>query len=138
MPRILAIDYGSKRVGIATTDNEQIIATSLATVPEKEILHFIQNYARSETISCFVVGEPKRLNNMPAQSAPLVEKFILSLHQKFPDIPIIKHDERFTSKMALQSMIDAGKKKKERRIKENLDKISAVIILQSYLESIKK
>lgn len=138
MPRILAIDYGSKRVGIATTDNEQIIATSLDAVPEKDTLNYLLKYAQSETIETFVVGYPKRLNNTPAQIAPLVEKFIQALQKQFPNIPIVKHDERFTSKMALQSMIDSGKSKKERRKKENLDKISAVIILQSYLESIKK
>lgn len=138
MARILAIDYGSKRVGLAVTDPLQIIATSLDVVPSYQVIEYLKKYIQAEMVELFVVGEPKRLNNMPAQSAPLVNNFVKQLQKQFPDIPVILHDERFTSKMAFQSMIDSGMKKSERRNKENIDKISAVIILQSYLESIKK
>lgn len=138
MARILAIDYGSKRVGLAVTDPLQIIATALDTVPAHEAIAFLKKYIETEAVELFVVGEPKRLNNTPAQSAPLVHNFVKQLQKQFSHIPVAMHDERFTSKMAFQSMIDSGMKKSERRNKENIDKISAVIILQSYLESIKK
>jgi putative Holliday junction resolvase len=138
MARILSIDYGSKRVGLAVTDPLQIIATALDTVPSHQVIEYLKKYLQAESVELFVVGEPKRLNNTPAQSAPLVNQFVKQLAKTFPETPIKLHDERFTSKMAFQSMIDSGMKKSERRNKENIDKISAVIILQSYLESIKK
>jgi putative Holliday junction resolvase len=138
MARIVSIDYGSKRVGLAVTDPLQIIATALDTVASREVIEYLKKYLQNEPVELFVVGEPKRLNNTPAQSAHLVNQFVKLLEKTFPAIPIAMHDERFTSKMAFQSMIDSGMKKSERRNKENIDKISAVIILQSYLESIKK
>jgi putative holliday junction resolvase len=138
MARILSIDYGSKRTGIAVTDPLQIIATALDTVPSHQLMDYLKKYVQQEQVELFVVGEPKRLDNTPAQSAPMVQQFVKLLAKQFPDIPIKMHDERFTSKMAFQSMIDSGMKKSERQKKENVDKISAVIILQSYLESIKK
>ena len=134
MGRILAIDYGGKRVGIAVTDPLKMIATALETVPAKEALGYLKKYIANEPVDAFVIGEPKNLNNTPSQSAPLVENFIRQLKQSFPDIPVKRIDERFTSKMASQAMVMGGFKKKHRQKKENIDTISAVIILQSYLE----
>jgi putative Holliday junction resolvase len=138
MARILSIDYGSKRTGLAVTDPLQIIATALDTVPTHQLMEYLKKYLQQEPVELFVVGEPKRLDNTPAQSGPMVQQFAKLLAKQFPEIPIKMYDERFTSKMAFQSMIDSGMKKSERQKKENIDKISAVIILQSYLESIKK
>jgi putative holliday junction resolvase len=138
MARIMAIDYGTKRTGLSVTDPLQIIATALDTVPTFELMPYLKKYLEKEVVELFVVGEPKRLNNTPAQSAPKVAQFVKILQQQFSTIPIIMVDERFTSKMAFQSMIDMGMKKSERKNKENIDKISAVIILQSYLQSIGK
>jgi len=138
MARILSIDYGTKRTGLAVTDPLQIIATALDTVPTHQLMDYLRKYLSHEPVELFVVGEPKRLNNTPAQSAPAVNQFVNLLGKQFPAIPVKMYDERFTSKMAFQSMIDSGMKKSERQKKENIDKISAVIILQSYLESIKK
>jgi len=107
-------------------------------VPTFELMPYLKKYLEKEVVELFVVGEPKRLNNTPAQSAPKVAQFVKILQQQFATIPIIMVDERFTSKMAFQSMIDMGMKKSERKNKENIDKISAVIILQSYLQSIGK
>jgi putative holliday junction resolvase len=138
MARIMAIDYGSKRTGIAVTDPLQIIATALDTVNSADIIPYLKQYLQKEPVELFVVGEPKRLDNSPAQSAGKVAAFVLLLKQHFATIPIKMVDERFTSKMAFQSMIDMGMKKSQRQDKSNIDKISAVIILQSYLQSIGK
>jgi putative holliday junction resolvase len=138
MARILAIDYGRKRTGLAVTDPLQIIPTALDTIPTHELLNYLRKYLDKEQVELFVIGEPKHLDNTPAQSAPLVNQFVIQLQKQFAHIPVKMYDERFTSKMAFQSMIDSGMKKSERMKKENIDKISAVIILQSYLESIKK
>jgi len=135
MKRIVAIDYGSKRVGIAVTDPMQIIATGLTTVHAKNVIALLKDYIQKEKVECFVVGEPKNLDNSPAQSAPLVKAFIDRLKKIFPNIPVKMIDERFTSKMAKQTMVMSGLKKKDRRKKETIDEISATIILQSYLES---
>lgn len=132
----MAIDYGRKRVGLAVTDPLQLIATALDTVPTHQIITYLKNYLAQEKVDLFVIGDPKNLDNTPAESAPLVKSFINQLHQQFPHIPIIAYDERFTSKIAFQSMIASGKKKKYRQKKEHVDKISAVIILQSYMERI--
>lgn len=132
--RILAIDYGTKRVGVAVTDPGQLIATGLGTVHSKDILVYIENYLEKEAVECIVVGEPKRLNNETTQATVHVEGFIKQLRKKIPGIKIERMDERFTSKMAFQAMIDSGLKKKDRQNKELVDEISAVIILQSYLE----
>ena len=136
MPRILAIDYGQKRVGLAVTDSEQIIASGLTTVHAKDVLSYLKQYVKKETVSAFVVGEAKNLNNTPAESARLIEPFVRKLAQTFPETPIHRVDERFTSKMAFQTMIDGGLKKKARQNKNLVDKISATIILQSYLDSL--
>lgn len=134
MARILAIDYGSKRVGIAVTDPLQIIATALTTVASHEAIAYLQNYIGKEAVERIVVGEAKHLDGSPAQSAPLIQAFIKQLQKAFPGIPVENEDERFTSKMAFQTMIDSGISKSKRRDKKLVDKISAVIILQSYLE----
>jgi len=134
MGRILAIDYGAKRVGLAVTDPLQIIATALTTVPEKEVIDFLKNYIITENVERFVVGMPLSLNGDDTHATPLVKAFIKRLQKTFPNVPVDTEDEQYTSKMAVQSMVQAGVKKKDRRKKENIDKISATIILQSYLE----
>ena len=136
MPRILAIDYGQKRVGLAVTDSEKIVASGLTTVHAKDIMSFLKQYVSKETVSTFVVGEAKNLDNTPAESARFIEPFVRRLVKEFPDIQIHRVDERFTSKMAFQSMIDGGLKKKSRQNKALVDEISATIILQSYLDSL--
>lgn len=135
MGRILAIDYGEKRCGIAVTDNLKIIANGLQTVNTNELLTFLKSYFQKENVETIVVGEPKRMNNQPSSITPKIEKFILELSKAFPNIKVERMDERFTSKMALQTMIEAGLKKKDRQNKSLVDTISATIILQSYLES---
>ena len=135
MARILAIDYGTKRVGLAVTDSLQIIATGLTTVNSKEAFDFIKNYCEQEDVESIVMGEPKTLDNKPAELEKQIGEFINRLKKWLPDMPIHRIDERFTSSMALQSLIDGGVKKKQRRQKELLDEVSATIILQSYLES---
>ena len=133
MARIIAIDYGSKRVGIAVTDSTQMIATGLKTVHSKDVIEFLTKYTASENVECIVVGEPKRMNNQPSDSARFIDPFVIHLKRTFPKIKIDRIDERFTSKMAFQTMIDGGLKKKARQNKELIDEISAIIILQSYL-----
>lgn len=133
MARIMAIDYGSKRTGIAVTDPLQIIATGLTTVHSKDVIDFLKKYMEKEEVSCIVVGEPKRMNNEPSESARFIEPFVVHLKRSFPGIKIDRMDERFTSKMAFQTMIDGGLKKKARQDKELVDQVSATIILQSYL-----
>lgn len=134
MSRIVAIDYGLKRVGVAVTDENRIIATALATVPTKDIFEFLSNYVRTENVGCFVVGDPKQMNNQASETVKYIEPFVKKLRKAFPDLLIERYDERFTSKLALKAMIEGGMKKKERKKKENIDKISAVLILQSYME----
>jgi len=129
----MAIDYGQKRVGLAVTDEAQIIATALDTVHVKDIFQYLKQYLKKENVSSFVVGEPKQLNNKPSESVRFVDPFVKKLRKEFPLINVERYDERFTSKMAFQSMIDMGMKKKDRRDKANIDKISAVILLQSYM-----
>jgi putative holliday junction resolvase len=137
MPRILAIDYGSKRVGLAVTDPLQIIATALDTVHSKDVIDYLKKYLQNEEVEAFVVGKPSNMEGKPTDATPLVEAFVNLLKKQFPEKPIHLHDERFTSKMALASMIAGGTKKKDRQNKSNIDKVSAVIILQSYLEQYK-
>jgi putative Holliday junction resolvase len=134
MGRILAIDYGSKRIGVAVTDPQQIIATGLDTIPTDKIFTFLAEYIKKENVESLVVGEPKHMDNTPAQSGEAVKKFIEQLEKKFPGLPIQSVDERFTSRMAFQAMIDGGMKKKDRRDKAMIDKVSATIILQTFME----
>lgn len=137
MPRLLAIDYGSKRVGLAVTDNLKIIATALDTVHSKDVLSFLEKYLQKEEVEAFVVGMPKNLDGNDTNNTQLVEIFVKHLGKKFPEIPIHLVDERFTSKIALDAMILGGTKKKDRNNKSgNIDKVSAVIILQDYLNSL--
>ena len=135
MGRLLAIDYGSKRVGLAVTDPLQIIASPLDTVHSKDVIAFLKNYDAQEGIESFVLGMPKKLDNTDTNATPLVRQFEKLLKKNFPEKAVYLHDERFTSKMALDAMISGGSKKKDRRQKGNIDKVSAAIILQSYLES---
>jgi len=138
MARVLAIDYGKKRSGIAVTDHLQIIASGLTTVITKELFSFLKEYTNQENVELFLVGEPKQMNNSASESEALIVPFIEELKKMFPNIPIKRKDERFTSKMAFQTMIDSGLKKKQRQNKALVDEISATIILQSYLYNLKK
>ncbi|MDO5976414.1 Holliday junction resolvase RuvX [Flavivirga jejuensis] len=135
MARILAIDYGTKRTGIAVTDELQIIASGLTTVNTKELLKFLKDYTTKEQVELFLVGEPKQMNNTVSESEIHILPFIDKLKKEFPNIPIVRVDERFTSKMAFQTMIDSGLKKNQRKNKALIDEISATLILQSYLYS---
>lgn len=133
MPRLLAIDYGLKRTGIAVTDEMQIIATGLTTVDSSKLLIFLKDYFIKEKVERVIIGDPKQMNGLPSESAPLVEAFIKSFINTFTEIEIVRVDERFTSKMAFQSMLDGGLKKKQRQNKGLIDEISATILLQDYL-----
>jgi putative Holliday junction resolvase len=135
MPRILAIDYGEKRTGIAVTDELQIIASGLTTVKTNELIKFLIDYTNKEQVELFIVGQPKQMNNSDSESEKHVLSFLKQLEKSLPKIPIKRIDERFTSKIAFQTMIDSGLKKKQRRNKGLVDEISATIILQSYLYS---
>ena len=132
--RILALDYGSVRTGIAVTDPQQIIASGLTTVPTAEVFDFLLKYMQQEKVESIVVGEPKHLDNTPAQSAAGADKFIEQLQSKFPGLPVYRVDERLTSRMAFQSMIDSGLKKKDRQNKGTIDMVSAALILQTFME----
>lgn len=138
MARILALDYGLKRTGIAVTDPLQIIATSLETIQTPELFDYLKKYFLREKVECLVVGEPRNLNNTRVGISDEIDRFILMFVQEFPAIPVKRIDERFTSKIAQQTILAAGKNKKARRDKSIVDRISAVIILQSYLENIQK
>ena len=133
MARIMAIDFGTKRTGLAVTDELQIIASGLTTVPTKELLNFLKDYTNKEKVELFLVGEPKQMNFENSESEVSITKFVNKLKNDLPKIPVKRVDERFTSKMAFQSMIDSGLKKKQRKNKALVDEISATIILQSYL-----
>ena len=134
MSRIIAIDYGLKRSGLAVSDPGKIIATALDTVQSYKVIDYLRSYMAKEEVECIVVGEPKQMDNTPSEITPQVEAFIRLLSKAFPKIPIRRIDERFTSKMAMQSMLMNGLKKSDRRKKELIDQRSAVIILQSYME----
>ena len=138
MPRILAIDYGSKRVGLAVTDPLQMIASGLTTVHSKDLIKFLEDYLKKEAVECIVVGEPKTLMNEASNSARFIEPFVKHLTKKFPSIKIERYDERFTSALAQQAMLMGGLKKKDRQNKETVDMVSATILLQDYLEYIKQ
>ncbi|WP_026705261.1 Holliday junction resolvase RuvX [Flavobacterium soli] len=133
MPRILAIDYGLKRTGIAVTDEMQIIASGLTTIPSETAIAFLKEYFGKEKVEKVLIGEPKQMNGEPSQSAEIIEKFVLLFQNTFPEMKLERVDERFTSKMAFQTMIDSGLKKKQRQSKALIDEISATIMLQDYL-----
>ena len=133
MPRILAIDYGLKRTGIAVTDEMQIIASGLTTVPSVTAIAFLKDYFAKEKVEAVLIGEPKQMNGEPSESASIIKGFVTHFTNHFPEMKVIRVDERFTSKMAFQTMIDSGLKKKQRQNKALIDEISATIMLQDYL-----
>lgn len=136
MARILSIDFGKKRTGIAITDEFQIIASGLTTVETKTLMPFLKDYFKNEKVEKVVIGEPKRLNNEPSEVVPILNEFIKKFKIEFPEMPVERMDERFTSKMAFQTMIDSGLKKKQRQNKALVDEIAATIILQDYLNKL--
>lgn len=136
MSRILCIDYGGKRTGLAVTDPLKIIATSLTTVETKDLISFLKKYFAREPVELILIGEPLNLDDTTTHATPLVKAAIIKLTKEFPAIPIKTVDERFTSKMASRAMLEMGMKKKDRRIKGNTDQIAATIMLQEYLQSI--
>ena len=133
MAKILALDYGKVRTGVAVTDELQIIASGLKTVETKFLFDFLSDYLKIESVESIVLGEPKQMNFEVSESEVLIQKFIQKFKNIYPKIPIVRVDERFTSKMAFQTMIDSGLGKKKRQNKALVDEISATIILQSYL-----
>ncbi len=133
MARIICIDYGGKRCGLAVTDPLQIIATALTTVATKDLYTYLASYFANEQVELILIGEPLNLDDTPTHATPLVKKAIAELTKKFPTIPIITVDERFSSKNAVRAMVEMGMKKKDRRDKKNVDQIAATILLQEYL-----
>lgn len=133
MPRILAIDYGIKRTGIAVTDDFQIIASGLTTIPSETAIAFLKDYFSKENVAKVIIGEPKQMNGQPSESTEVIEKFVSKFQKEFPEMKVERVDERFTSKMAFQTMIDSGLKKKQRQNKALVDEIAATIMLQDYL-----
>jgi len=136
MPRILCIDYGKKRTGIAVTDPLQIIATGLTTVDSWDLIPFLKKYFEQEEVELIVIGDPKNFDNSDTHATPLVKEIIKKIEKEFPLMPITTIDERFTSKMAKQAMLDMGMKKKHRRNKKNVDEIAATIMLQEYMANL--
>ena len=133
MPRILAIDYGLKRTGLAVSDPLQIIASALTTVETPQLFNFLKEYCKKEAVELFLIGEPKNLDDSDTHATPLVKKAIERLRKEFPAIPVQTIDERFTSKMASRAMIDMGMKKKQRQEKGMVDQIAATMMLQEYM-----
>lgn len=131
--RILAIDYGIKRTGIAVTDEMQMIAFGLTTVASETAIAFLKDYFSKEKVACVIVGEPKQMDGTPSQSAEIINAFVTKFQEAFPEMSVERVDERFTSKMAFQTMIDSGLNKKQRQNKALVDEIAATIILQDYL-----
>jgi putative Holliday junction resolvase len=136
MARILALDFGTKRTGVAVTDELRLIASGLTTVDTKELMQFLKDYFRKEKVELVVVGEPKQKDGTASQSEVYIQSFLEEFAKQFPTMPVKREDERFTSKMAFQTMIDSGLKKKKRRNKALVDEISATIILQNYLYNV--
>ena len=136
MARIIAIDYGQKRVGFAATDELRICANALDTVHVTQAFDYLKNYLEKENVDAIVIGDPRKLDNTPSDSSRFIEPFVNRVKKAFPTIPIVRVDERFTSRIAFQTMIDAGLKKKDRQDKALVDKISATIILQTYLQQL--
>jgi len=136
LPRILSIDYGLKRTGLAVTDPLQIIATGLTTVESKQLIPFLKDYFAREEVELIIIGEPKNWDDTDTHATPLVEKTIKQLEKNFPKIPIKRVDERYTSKMAKDAMLEMGLKKMQRRNKKLVDEIAATIMLQEYMRQI--
>ena len=135
MARILGIDYGRKRTGIAVTDTQQIIAGALDTVPSHTVVKFVTDYVAREPVETIVVGQPTQLNGQPSESMRYIEPFLNRLRKVLPDVPVVMYDERFTSTIAHRAMIDGGMKRSDRRDKARVDSIAATIILNDYLNS---
>lgn len=135
MGRLLAIDYGTKRTGLAVTDKLKIIATGLTTVPTHNLIQFLKSYIATENVECIIIGAPKQLDNTPSENMKYVDIFVKKLKNEILNIPVVCYDERFTSVMAQRTIIEGGLKKKDRQNKALVDEISAVILLQSYMES---
>lgn len=133
MGRIMALDYGKKRTGIAVTDPLQLIASGLETVPTESLMAYLERYLKQEKLDCIVIGEPRRMDYTPSEIESEILEFIGRLKIHFPDLPVARQDERFTSKLAVQAMIEGGAKKKTRQNKATVDTISAALILQAYL-----
>jgi len=133
MGRIIAIDYGQKRVGLAVTDELKLIATSLATVPAHKIFEYLKDYTVKNEVECFVVGEPRQMNNTPSESVKYIDPFVTRLRKEFREIPVERMDERFTSLIAAQTIRNSGLHKKDRQNKSLVDAVSATILLQSFL-----
>ncbi|MEY4058694.1 MAG: hypothetical protein RLZ50_1906 [Bacteroidota bacterium] len=133
MPRIICIDYGGKRCGLAVTDPLQIIATALLTVETKNLYTFLADYFKKEEVELILIGEPLNLDNTPTHATPLVKKAIVALEKKFPAIPVVTVDERYSSKNAVRAMVEMGMKKVDRRDKKNIDLVAATMLLQEYL-----
>jgi putative Holliday junction resolvase len=136
MARLLCIDYGLKRTGVAVSDPLQIIATGLTTVNSNELISFLKNYFLKQEVELIIIGEPKNLDDSDTHATPLVKSIITKLKKEFPQMPVKTVDERYTSRMAKQAMIDMGMKKKDRRNKRTVDEIAATIMLQEYMQSI--
>ena len=134
MAQILAIDYGTKRCGVASTDDMQLIASALTTLATNDLLPFLKKYCSEQNVVLIVVGQPKQMNNSPSENEVHIQQFLEKLHKELPHILIERYDERFTSKIAFQTMIDSGISKKQRQNKALIDEISAVLILQGYME----
>lgn len=134
MNRIIGIDYGRKRIGVAVSDPLRIFASALDTVPSAKIIEYLQNYSQNETIERIVIGYPLNMNGAPSEAARDIDAFLPLLKKKFPEIPVTLEDERFTSVLAHRTMIEGGMKKSDRRDKNSVDKVSAAIILQTYLD----
>jgi putative holliday junction resolvase len=134
MARIICIDYGGKRTGLAVTDPLQIIATALDTIETKNFIAYLKRYCSKEQVELFLIGEPLNLDGSATHATPLVHKAIAALQKNFPNIPVQTVDERYSSKMAVRAMVEMGMKKKDRRVKGNIDQIAAVMLLQEYLE----
>ncbi len=136
MARIICIDYGGKRTGLAATDPMKLIATGLTTIPSADLIAFLKNYFLNEQVERILIGDPRNLDDSPTHATPLVKKAIALLRKTFPHIPVEEVDERYSSKMAKAAMLEMGMKKKQRREKENVDVIAATILLQEYLKTI--
>lgn len=134
MSRILALDFGQKRTGIAVTDELQIIASGLTTISSSTAIDFLKDYFSKEKVEAVIIGEPKQMNGQPSESAGIIKGFVTHFTNHFPEMKVIRVDERFTSKMAFQSMIDCGLKKNQRKNKALIDEIAATIMLQDYLK----
>lgn len=134
MARILAIDYGIKRTGIAVTDEMQLIASGLTTIATPTLFSFLKDYLTNEKVEKVIIGEPKQMNGLPSESAVYIEQFCIEFKKTYPNMPLVKVDERFTSKLAFKTMIDSGLTKKQRQNKALIDEIAATILLQDYIK----